>query len=156
MSVASKNTCSILQVNPVDWPYEDTGDQKNGAEQRTIANYLSDNMFDLVINLPLRNSGSYRASSFVTQGYKTRRMAVDYSVPLITDIKCSKLLIESIRRLNGMAPPLKTHIDCISSSRVVRLPGMCISLTGQWTSNNHCLILMCPTLSSFSLQENFE
>lgn len=84
-----------FQVNPVDWPYEDTGDhKKNGGEQRTIADYLSDNMFDLVINLPLRNSGCYRASSFVTQGYKTRRMAVDYSVPLITDIKCSKLLIE--------------------------------------------------------------
>eukprot|EP00105_Crassostrea_gigas_P002518 XP_011415078.1 PREDICTED: CAD protein isoform X1 [Crassostrea gigas] len=113
-----------LKVNPVDWPYEDTGDHKNGGEQATIADYLSDNMFDLVINLPLRNSGSYRASSFVTQGYKTRRMAVDYSVPLITDIKCSKLLIESIRRLNGMAPPLKTHIDCISSSRVMRLPGL--------------------------------
>ncbi|XP_061197574.1 CAD protein-like isoform X1 [Saccostrea echinata] len=113
-----------LKVNPVDWPYEDTGDRKkNGGEQRTIADYLSDNMFDLVINLPLRNSGSYRASSFVTQGYKTRRMAVDYSVPLITDIKCSKLLIESMRRLNGAAPQLKTHIDCISSHRVVRLPG---------------------------------
>ena len=109
----------------MDWPYEDTGDhKKNGGEQRTIADYLSDNMFDLVINLPLRNSGSYRASSFVTQGYKTRRMAVDYSVPLVTDIKCSKLLIESMRRLNGAAPPLKTHVDCISSHRVVRLPGM--------------------------------
>ncbi|XP_048748281.2 CAD protein-like isoform X2 [Ostrea edulis] len=114
-----------LRVNPVDWPYEDTGDhKKNGGEQRTIADYLSDNMFDLVINLPLRNSGCYRASSFVTQGYKTRRMAVDYSVPLITDIKCSKLLIESMRRLSGLAPPMKTHLDCISSHRVVRLPGL--------------------------------
>ena len=27
-------------------------------------------------------------------GYRTRRMAVDYSVPLITDIKCAKLLVE--------------------------------------------------------------
>jgi len=53
-------------------------------------------MFDLVINLPLRNAGSYRASSFVTQGYKTRRMAVDYSVPLITDVKCTKLFVEVI------------------------------------------------------------
>lgn len=30
----------------------------------------------------------------MTQGYKTRRMAVDYSVPLITDVKCTKLMIE--------------------------------------------------------------
>lgn len=84
----------FLQIQGVDWPYEDTGEKKNGGEQRTIADYLADNMFDLVINLPLRVSGSQRASSFVTQGYKTRRMAVDYSVPLITDVKCTKLMIE--------------------------------------------------------------
>lgn len=84
----------ILQIKPVDWPYEDTGECKNGGEQRTIADYLAENKFDLVINLPLRNAGSYRASSFVTQGYKTRRMAVDYSVPLITDVKCTKLFVE--------------------------------------------------------------
>ena len=84
-----------IQMQAVDWPYEDTGDEntRNG-EQRTIADYLAEHMFDLVINLPLRNTGSYRASSFVTQGYKTRRMAVDYSVPLITDVKCAKLFVE--------------------------------------------------------------
>lgn len=82
-----------IKIKAVDWPYEDTGHVKN-AEQRTIANYLADNMFDLVINLPIRNGGSHRASSFVTQGYKTRRMAVDYSVPLITDVKCTKLFVE--------------------------------------------------------------
>ncbi|XP_069114104.1 multifunctional protein CAD-like isoform X2 [Argopecten irradians] len=111
-----------LQITPVDWPYEDTGEVKNGGEQRTIADYLADNMFDLVINLPLRNAGSYRASSFVTQGYRTRRMAVDYSVPLITDVKCTKLIVEALRRIQG-SPPVKTHIDCIASHRSIRLPG---------------------------------
>ncbi len=27
------------------------------------------------------------------------------------------------QRKKGGGPPLKTHIDCISSSRIVRLPG---------------------------------
>lgn len=81
-------------MSPVDWPFEDTGENRYGGEQRTIADYLAENMFDLVINLPLRNGGTYRASTFITQGYKTRRMAVDYSVPLITDIKCAKMLVE--------------------------------------------------------------
>ena len=31
---------------------------------------------------------------FTNLGYRTRRMAVDYAVPLITDIKCAKLLVE--------------------------------------------------------------
>uniref|UniRef100_A0A8C6TKG8 Carbamoyl phosphate synthase arginine-specific large chain n=1 Tax=Neogobius melanostomus TaxID=47308 RepID=A0A8C6TKG8_9GOBI len=35
-----------------------------------------------------------RLSSFVTKGYRTRRMAVDYSVPLIIDIKCTKLFVQ--------------------------------------------------------------
>ncbi|XP_076085937.1 multifunctional protein CAD-like [Mytilus galloprovincialis] len=125
---ASMGTADFLsehgvKIQGVDWPYEDTGECRNGGEQRTIADYLADKMFDLVINLPLRGSGSQRASSFVTQGYKTRMMAVGYSVPLITDVKCTKLIIEALRRLKG-APPLKTHIDCIASHRVVRLPGL--------------------------------
>ena len=82
-------------MQPIEWPYEDTGDNRNRrVQQRTIADYLSDNQFDLVINLPMRNGGTRAASSFVTQGYKTRRMAVDYSVPLITDIKCAKIFVE--------------------------------------------------------------
>lgn len=86
----------------MDWPYEDTGeDYSRNGEQRTIADYLSDHMFDLVINLPLRSTGSYRASCFVTQGYKTRRMAVDYSVPLITDVKCAKLFVEVITEFDS-------------------------------------------------------
>ena len=83
-----------MQVNPIDWPYEDCGNSDNpSGNQQTIADYLAENRFDLVINLPLRHS-SQRASSFVTQGYKTRRMAVDYSVPLITDVKCTKMIVE--------------------------------------------------------------
>ncbi|XP_076462198.1 multifunctional protein CAD-like isoform X2 [Babylonia areolata] len=113
-----------FKIKAVDWPYEDTGeDRKTNGGQTTIAHYLAENMFDLVINLPLRNSGSYRASSFVTQGYKTRRMAVDYCVPLLTDVKCTKMFIEALRLLKTN-PPMKTHIDCISAKRVIRLPGL--------------------------------
>jgi len=88
----------VVQIKPIDWPYDDnTNGGTNGSSsqpaQQTIADYLAENKFDLVINLPLR-SGSQRASSFVTQGYKTRRMAVDYSVPLITDVKCTKMFVE--------------------------------------------------------------
>lgn len=112
-----------IKIKPVDWPYEGMCENGNGLEQRTIADYLAENMFDLVINLPMRNGGSYRASSFITQGYKTRRMAVDYSVPLITDIKCTKLFVEALRRIKE-APPMKIQVDCMTSRRVVRLPGL--------------------------------
>ena len=85
------NVFSCLQIKTVDWPFEEGG---NGANERSILDYLAQNKFDMVINLPLRTSGSRRASSYLTHGYRTRRMAIDYSIPLITDIKCAKLFIE--------------------------------------------------------------
>ncbi|XP_067032291.1 multifunctional protein CAD-like [Acropora muricata] len=109
-----------IKIKTVDWPFEEGG---NGANERSILDYVAQNKFDMVINLPLRTSGSRRASSYITHGYRTRRMAIDFSIPLITDIKCAKLFIEALKRIGG-APKLKTHIDCMSSGRVVRLPGL--------------------------------
>ena len=84
-----------IKVEAVDWPYEDAGDVNSSSfHQRTIADYLAENKLGLVINLPMRDGGSRAASAFMTQGYRTRRMAVDYSVPLFTDVKCTKLLFE--------------------------------------------------------------
>lgn len=76
----------------------------------------------MVINLPMRNGGARRVSSFMTHGYRTRRLAVDYSIPLVTDVKCVKLLVEAMRR-SGRAPPMQTHTDCMTSRTMVRLPG---------------------------------
>lgn len=83
-------------MTAVDWPFEEDEDSEcpTKEKQRSIMNYLEENHFDLVINLSMRNSGGRRLSSFVTKGYRTRRMAVDYSVPLIIDIKCTKLFVQ--------------------------------------------------------------
>lgn len=84
-----------FQVTAVDWPFEeDDSGCPTKEKQRSIMNYLEENHFDLVINLSTRNGGGRRLSSFVTKGYRTRRMAVDYSVPLIIDIKCTKLFVQ--------------------------------------------------------------
>ena len=64
--------------------------------------------FDMVVNIPFRVNGPRRASSiFITQGYKTRRMAIDHSVPLLTDPKCFKLFVQALAHTKGIAPPLK-------------------------------------------------
>lgn len=90
-----------LQVKAVDWPFEEEDSECPTKErQRSIMNYLEENHFDLVINLSMRNSGGRRLSSFVTKGYRTRRMAVDYSVPLIIDIKCTKLFVQVSYRVS--------------------------------------------------------
>ncbi|CAB1340227.1 unnamed protein product [Coregonus sp. 'balchen'] len=113
-----------VKVMAVDWPFgEEESDCPNKDKQRNILEYLEDHHFDMVINLSMRNSGGRRLSSFVTKGYRTRRMAIDYSVPLIIDIKCTKLFVQALR-LVGCFPPVKTHVDCMTSQKLIRLPGL--------------------------------
>ncbi|KAI4481321.1 hypothetical protein M0804_009441 [Polistes exclamans] len=114
-----------LKVEPVQWTFENIGvnEDSSPSELRHLADFLSKKQFDLVINLPMRNGGARRVSNFMTHGYRTRRLAVDYSVPLVTDVKCAKLLVEAMRILGGRAPRMKTHTDCMSSRRMIKLPG---------------------------------
>lgn len=74
------------------WTFDNIDDITN--ELKPLAEFLAKKEFDLVINLPMRNGGARRVSSFMTHGYRTRRLAIDYSTPLVTDVKCTKLLVE--------------------------------------------------------------
>lgn len=109
-----------------------------------------------------------RYTPLITKGYITRRIAIEHAIPLVTDIKCAKLLVkvcdehlmgthemgthemrtqqdtfyfhgacnmtfpsfppallsQALDRLSCQAPPLKTYMDCISSHRTLRLPGL--------------------------------
>ena len=117
-----------IPVETVEWIFEGIGDDigidKMAGQMVSMADYLANKHFDLVINLPMRIGGARRVSSFVpTYGYRTRRMAVDYSVPLITDIKCAKLLVEALGKARGKLDA-QPFIDCITSRRIVRLPGL--------------------------------
>ena len=82
---------SCVQVQIIDWPFEENG---LAGQEESIQEYLSKNKFDLVINIPMRQSGPRKKAHFVTHGYRTRRMAIDHSVSLITNIKCAKLFCE--------------------------------------------------------------
>ncbi|CAG0922202.1 unnamed protein product, partial [Notodromas monacha] len=116
-----------INIEAVEWPFPDLSEASPGLpesdELNNVGDFLSRKELDLVINLPMRNGGSRRVSSFITQGYRTRRMAVDYAIPLVTDVKCAKLLIEALQFVGG-EPKLQTSVDCISAGRVARLPGL--------------------------------
>lgn len=51
----------------------------------------------MYINLPSKNHYR-RPASYASKGYRTRRMAVDFAVPLITNVKVAKLLFEALVR----------------------------------------------------------
>ena len=71
-----------------------------GQEQRqeySLTHALANNLIDLYINLPSSNKFR-RPASYMSKGYRTRRMAVDYQTPLVTNVKIAKILIEAIAR----------------------------------------------------------
>ncbi len=109
-----------IEVEAVEWPFLEDDESAENIKLNDIAHYLSTKEFDLVINLPMRSSGARRVS---TQGYRYRRFAVDYAIPLISDVKCAKLLVEALKLIDGR-PPVKTHIDCLTSRNIIQLPGL--------------------------------
>ena len=54
-------------------------------------------MIDMYINLPSKNHYR-RPATYASKGYRTRRLAVDFAVPLITNVKVAKLLLEALVR----------------------------------------------------------
>lgn len=93
-----KNRCitCFVQIEPIEWTFENIGEEGHQGQLIDLSDYLARRQLDLVINLPMRSGGARRVSSFLTHGYRTRRLAVDYSVPLLTDVKCAKLMVEVI------------------------------------------------------------
>ena len=133
-----------LHVPSVEWPYSELsgqphaspakGDKPKDTTEMSMRELLESGKVDLVINLPMRNK-SHSPAAFVTQGYLTRRAAIDYGIPLITDIKCGKLFVESLRQCGLRALPddatedlrkipINTVIDSVSAHRVIQLPGL--------------------------------
>lgn len=74
----------------------------------------------MYINLPSKNRYR-RPANYISRGYRSRRMAVDFAIPLITDVKCAKLLTEAlVRRM----PLDVSTVDSKSSHETYTLPGL--------------------------------
>ncbi|OAD07237.1 hypothetical protein MUCCIDRAFT_152256 [Mucor lusitanicus CBS 277.49] len=94
-------------------------DDKLKAEY-SLQQHLSNNLIDMYINLPSRNRFR-RPASYMSKGYRSRRMAVDYSIPLLTNVKCAKLFVEALARKKDF----EIHgVDFKSSSNTATLPGL--------------------------------
>ncbi|OMJ25879.1 Protein pyrABCN [Smittium culicis] len=91
-------------------------------DKYNLHQYLAKNLIDLYINLPSKNSFR-RPASFVSEGYKTRRMAIDNSIPLITNVKCAKMFVEALFRYKPKHWDIE-NVDYITSHKTVVLPGL--------------------------------
>lgn len=112
----------------------------NESEQQkseySIPQHLAKNLIDLYINLPSSNNFR-RPANYMSRGYRSRRLAVDYQIPLVTNVKNAKILIEAIARHFDFE---LRSIDYQTGHRTMVLPGLVnvsafvpgIAVSGNW------------------------
>ncbi|KAK0620349.1 pyrABCN [Immersiella caudata] len=119
---ATSGTADFLQEHGIPVQYlevlgPDENDQKS---EFSLTQHLAKNMIDLYINLPSNNKYR-RPANYMSKGYQTRRMAVDYQIPLVTNVKNAKILVEAIARHFDLEISVR---DYQTSHRTVQLPGL--------------------------------
>ncbi|KAJ1566129.1 hypothetical protein HK096_009707 [Nowakowskiella sp. JEL0078] len=120
---ATAGTSDFIQQHGIPVQYLEALDDNKIPQQRleySLTQHLANNLIDLYINLPSKNRYR-RPASYMSRGYISRRMAVDFAVPLITNIKCAKLFVEALSRWEDFDV---TTNDYKTSHRTVMLPGL--------------------------------
>ncbi|CAH6721823.1 protein Ura2p [[Candida] jaroonii] len=118
---ATAGTADFIKEHSIPVHYLEVLDK--GEDQKSeysLTQHLANNLIDLYINLPSANRFR-RPASYMSKGYESRRMAVDFSIPLVTNVKCAKLLVEAIARDIKLEV---TNLDAQTSHKVVELPGL--------------------------------
>ena len=119
---ATAGTSDYLQEHNIPVKFVETlsNEQEKQKLEYSLTQHLANNMIDLYINLP--SSNRYRRpANYMSQGYRTRRMAVDYQTPLITNVKNAKILIEALSRHFDFEIQ---NIDYKTNHRTIVLPGL--------------------------------
>ncbi|BGP52977.1 hypothetical protein JCM8202_004061 [Rhodotorula sphaerocarpa] len=121
---ATVGTADFLQEHGVPVKYlEELDDDEEKQAQKSeysLREHLANNKIDLYVNLPSKNRYR-RPASYMSKGYRSRRMAVDFAVPLVTNVKCAKLFIQALARNPSLAI---SSVDYKTSSRTIMLPGL--------------------------------
>ncbi|QIW99094.1 hypothetical protein AMS68_004612 [Peltaster fructicola] len=94
---ATAGTADFLTENNVEVQFLEALQDDQQREEYSLTYALANNLIDLYVNLPSSNRFR-RPANYMSKGYRTRRMAVDYQTPLVTNVKNAKILIEAIAR----------------------------------------------------------
>ncbi|KAK5939123.1 Carbamoyl-phosphate synthase [Knufia obscura] len=119
---ATAGTADFFEGHGISVKYLEVlgSEDKDQRSEYSLTQHLANNMIDLYINLPSANKFR-RPATYVSKGYRTRRMAVDYQTPLITNVKIAKILVEAIARHYDLKI---RNIDYQTSHRTITLPGL--------------------------------
>ncbi|KAI1394073.1 carbamoyl-phosphate synth [Hypoxylon trugodes] len=119
---ATAGTADFLQEYgiPVQFLEVLSNEEDDQRSEFSLTQHLAKNMINLYINLPSNNKYR-RPANYMSKGYQTRRMAVDYQIPLVTNVKNAKILIEAIARHFELDI---SNRDYQTSHRTIVLPGL--------------------------------
>ena len=70
---------------------------KESSENPNILDYLQNQKIDLVINIPVANKNR-NYSDVLTDGYIIRRQAVEFNVPVITNLELASALVRVLKQ----------------------------------------------------------
>jgi len=84
LSAAGVNTTVLYKV-------------KEAQANPNILDYLQERKIDLVINVPIANKQT-TYSEILTDGYIIRRQAVEFNVPVITNLQLAAALVEVLKQ----------------------------------------------------------
>ncbi|KAF7971570.1 hypothetical protein HWV62_20816 [Athelia sp. TMB] len=120
---ATSGTADFLTEHNVPCKYLETLGEDSNDQQKSeysLTQHLANNLIDMYINLPSKNHYR-RPATYTSKGYRTRRMAVDFAVPLITNVKNAKLLTEALVRKSSLEV---SSVDSKSSHDTHTFPGL--------------------------------
>ncbi|KAL8967804.1 MAG: hypothetical protein Q9183_002753, partial [Haloplaca sp. 2 TL-2023] len=106
---------------PVKYLESLPNEEENQKSEYSLPQHLANNLIDLYINIPSSNRFR-RPANYMSEGYRTRRMAVDYQIPLITNVKNAKILIEALARHISLKNLPIENLDYKTSHRTIVLP----------------------------------
>lgn len=122
---ATAGTADFMNEHGIPVSYLEAFDESEengvkGKAEYSLTQHLAKNMIDLYVNLPSKNKFR-RPANYMSRGYRSRRMAVDFAIPLITNIKCAKLFIEALARQSAFDVSVN---DYQTSHRTLVMPGL--------------------------------
>jgi carbamoyl-phosphate synthase/aspartate carbamoyltransferase len=103
-----------------DW----RGGEDSSKAAYSLLSHLTQGLSSLFISLPSKNKYR-RPASFTSMGYRARRLAIDRSVPLITNVKNAKLFVEALARHRKYGSQFEiSSVDFKTSHRSHTFPGL--------------------------------
>jgi len=109
---ATEHTAEVLQAAGINSISVLSKVKESGGANPNILDYLQNQKIDLVINVPMANK-QRNYSDVLTDGYIIRRQAVEFNVPVITNLELASALVRVLKQRgqDGSIRSLNEYMD---------------------------------------------